>query len=69
MSKPHSLIRVSNKLKSNASCVIVSVALSFQNNVKVEWHNEKLVRDEFCSEKMCMMWREAIQCLVSISGN
>lgn len=54
VSKPHSLIRVSNKLKSNASCVIVSVALSIHNSFKVERHNEKLVRDEFCSEKMCM---------------
>lgn len=49
MSQPHSLIRVSNKLKSNASCVIVSVALSIQNfRFKVAWHNEKLVSDEFC---------------------
>lgn len=54
VSQPHSLIRVANKLKSNASCVIVSVALSIQNNFKVEWHNEKLVSDEFCCGKICV---------------
>ena len=54
VSKPHSLIRVSKKLKSNASCVIVSVALSIQNNFKVEWHNEKRVSDEFCFGKICV---------------
>ena len=38
----------------HASCVIVSVALSIQSNFKVEWHNEKLVSDEFCCGKICV---------------